>query len=146
MADNTEKSSAYTIAAGLLAVMLVAAAGIVYWQYMQGDDNSGSRLAALSQAIPLHATNAAAGDMAAFERLESSMNELALARGGTFSGLPGGAQAWQELERGAQAVMASRADIRAISEASAYVREHTPMLLAASEALMEASGNTAVLQ
>ena len=65
MARTTNKSSAFTILASLLALSLLAAAGVMYLQSNQGGTDGGMApaLAAMSQAMPLHAANAMDGSL-----------------------------------------------------------------------------------
>jgi len=56
MAETSNNSSTFTYVAVLLAVLIVAAAGLMYVQSGSsgGTDSSQSTFAALSQGIPLH--------------------------------------------------------------------------------------------
>ena len=149
MARNTDTSSAFPILAVLLGLTLVAAAGILYLQSTSGgsSDGTGAALAAASQAIPLHAAAAVRGDADGFQKLEDDLRRLAnLRRSASSLGLPGGAAAWDELNRHAQALLAKRADIEAIVSASTFVNEHMPVMLAGSDPLLIRSGATAVIQ
>ncbi len=149
MARTTEKSSTFTILASLLAVSLLAAAGVMYLQSAAGGSDAGPApaLAALSQAMPLHASSAVHGDAAGFERLQEDVQRLSgLRRGGSSIGLPGGAGPWGELEQYASAILAQRADIMAVVNAAASVEQHMPRMLAASDELLSRSGSTAVIQ
>ena len=98
MASNTDQSSVFTILASALAVSLIAAAGISYLQSGNdaGSDNSGPALAAISQAVPLHAQAALRGESGGFESLQSDLNNLASIGGGASGA------AWDELERHAR--------------------------------------------
>ena len=116
-----DKSSTFTILAAALAVSIIAAAGLLYLQSGNSAVSAGNApaLAAVSQAIPLHVSHALAGDPEGFNRLAADVDRLAALRGGSSSlGLPGGAAAWDDLERDAAAVMGRRADIEAITDAS----------------------------
>ncbi len=149
MARTTEKSSTFTILASLLALFLLAAAGVMYLQSSAGGSDGGPApaLAALSQAMPLHASSAVHGDIAGFERLQEDIQRLSgLRRSGSSIGLPGGAGPWAELEQQATAILAQRADIMAVVNAAASVEQHMPRMLAASDALLSRSGSTAVIQ
>ena len=104
----TDKSSTFTIVASALAVSLIAAAGLLYLQSGNSAASEGNApaLAATSQAIPLHVSNALAGDPEGFNRLAADVNRLATLRGASSSlGLPGGAAAWDNLARDAGAVL-----------------------------------------
>ena len=149
MAQITDKSSAFTILASALAVSLLAAAAVLFLQAGNRSDGDGSAaaLAAISQAIPLQAAGAVAGDGEAFNRLESGINRLVSLRNNTSSlALPGGAGAWDDLERHARAVMGHRGDVETIIAAARLVNERMPQLINASDALLDQSGATAVVQ
>lgn len=149
MARNTDKSSAFTFLALLLGLVLLATGGILTLQLTSSasSDGPGIALAAVSQAIPLHAAAAVSGDADGFARLADDVQRLAaLRRNSSLSGMPGGAAAWDELNRHAQAILARRADIESIFSASASVNQHMPVLLSASDELLSQSGATAVIQ
>ena len=147
MAKKPDKTSAFTVQALITAVLLIAAALVLYLQ--SGRDSSadapGYELAALSQALPLHAANAVAGDDQAFDRLEAALSRLTELTA-NVPVLPAGSQPWTNLEQHARAVLANRADIEEIVEAAAYVNERMPQMLEASEALPEQSRATNVMQ
>jgi twitching motility protein PilJ len=147
MVKKSENTSAFTVMALLTAVLLLAAAVVLYFQSgtVADGESPTHELAALSQAVPLHAANAVAGDERAFGRLETSLSRLATLRAG-MSGLPGGEAQWTNLEQHARAILANRNDIDQIIEASAYVDEHMPQMIEASNALLDVSGATAVIQ
>ena len=107
MAQKTDKSSAFTVIAAALAVSLVAAAGVLFLQSRSSGaaDPAAAALAAVSQAMPLHASAALAGDPAALDRLQADIDSLAgLRRGGS----PGGNANWDDLERHARAILSHR--------------------------------------
>ena len=109
-------------------------------------DNSGVALAAISQAIPLHAVAAVSGDSEALPRLDNDLQKLAdLRRNLSLPGMPGGTEAWDELTRYAEAILAKRADIEAVVSTSAFVAQHMPAMLSASDELLTVSGSTAVV-
>lgn len=144
MAQNTDKSSAFTVVAALLAVSLVAAAGILFLRSGSGGGSDGNSpaLAAASQAIPLHAAQAVSGDPAAFNRLQADLDGLASLR---RSSPAGGAAAWDTLEEHARTFLGHRDEIEAISNAAEVVNESMPGMLAASDVLLERTGATAVI-
>ena len=149
MARNTDKSSAFTILALLLGLSLLATAGILYLQSTSSgsSDGAGAALAAVSQAIPLHAASALNGDSDGFPRLEDDVQRLAdLRRSSSALGLPGGTAAWDDLNRHAQVILAKRADVESITAASAFVNQHMPVMLSASDELLNQTGATAVIQ
>jgi twitching motility protein PilJ len=149
MSQITDKSSAFTILASALAVSLIAAAAVLYLQAGNSGatDSSAPALAAVSQAIPLHASGALGGDPEGFDRLEADVDRLAgLRRNASSLGMPGGAAAWDDLERHARSVLERREDIEAITGAARIVNDRMPQMLAASDALLQQSGATAVVQ
>jgi len=147
MVKKSENTSAFTLMALLTAVLLLTAAVVLYFQSgtVADGESPTHELAALSQAVPLHAANAVAGDERAFGRLEEALSRLTTLRAG-MSGLPGGPSQWTNLEQHARAILANRSDIEQIREASAYVDEHMPQMLEVSNALLDVSGAAAVVQ
>lgn len=150
MARTTYKSSAYNIVAVLLAITLLAAAGVVYLEARNSGDagnNGAAAFAAVSQAIPLHASSAVTGVSDAFARLEGDIRTLSnLRRDSSASSLPGGAAPWDSLQRHAAAIVAKRADIDAITTAAAAVEAQMPAVLESSSELLNRSGATATIQ
>jgi twitching motility protein PilJ len=149
MANKSKSTSAFTVLASLLAVSLIAASGIVYLQAGRGG-GSGSgtaELAALSQSIPRYAAVAVNGDPAALDSLDRSVKRLSELRADAgIAGLPGGAGAWREFDRHAETFLGHRADIETITSAQAFVGEHMLQMLIASDALLDVSGSSAVIQ
>ncbi len=149
MANKSNSFSAYTVLASLAALLLVVAAGVVYLQAGRANSSGagGAELAALSQAIPHYASEAINGDTGALTRLDNSVQRLAELRNDAVAGgLPGGAGAWRDLDMHAQAILQKRAEIDAISAAQAFVGEHMLQLLIASDALLDSSAATAIVQ
>jgi twitching motility protein PilJ len=149
MAKITDKSSAFTMLASALAVSLIAAAAVLFLQSGNSSnlDSNAPVLAAVSQALPLQAASALAGEPEGFDRLEASIDRLARLRKNTASlGLPGGASAWDDLMRNASSIAGHRADVEVITGAARQVNERMPKLLSASDALLDRSGATAVIQ
>jgi len=142
MASNTDQSSVFTILASALAVSLIAAAGILYLQSGNdaGSDSSGPALAAISQAVPLHAQAALRGESGGFESLQSDLNNLASIGGGASGA------AWDELKRHARAILERQSDVESVTGAARQVNDLMPQLLNASDTLMDQSGATAVIQ
>ena len=149
MARTTDKSSAFTILASLLAVALLATAGVMYLQSTEGGAEGGPApaLAAMSQAMPLHAASAVHGNPGSFDQLQDDVKRLSgLRRSGSSLALPGGAGPWGELDQHATAILAKREHVTAITAAAAAVAQHMPRMLAASDELLSRSGSTAVIQ
>jgi len=148
MARTTDKSPAFTIIALLLGLSLLGTAAILYPQFFgrSSPASSDAALAAVSQAIPLHAAVALSGDSDGFTRLQGDLQRLASVRRRLSAPeLPGPSSAWDELTGHAQAILATRADVESISAAAAFVNQHVPSMLGASDALVNESGANAVI-
>jgi twitching motility protein PilJ len=149
MAPNTDKSSTFTVLVLLLGASLIATAGILYLQLSNNDSSggTGAALAAVSQAIPLHAAAAASGDADGFLGLQEDLQRLSnLRQDASLLGMPGGSDVWDDLERHAQAILAKRDAVESIAAASAFVEQHMPTMLTASDELLSQSGATALVQ
>jgi hypothetical protein len=103
MAQKT--SSTYSIIAVLTAVLLLGAAGVVYLQSSSGSGGGNSAaLAALSQALPQHAADAASGAPRGFNQLDNDVKRLASLASDAGMRLPGNRAQWQALQQSAKAV------------------------------------------
>jgi len=145
MARNTDKLSTFTMLAGALGVLLLILAGFIYVQAGSGSGGGGANapLAAVSQAIPLHARAALAGDSNGFTDLRADLEALARLRRG--ADLPGEASAWDSLERNARSLLDRESDIAAITSAGPVVNERIPALVAGVDALLDLTGATGAL-
>ncbi len=114
MANTTSNASNFKIVAGVIAVLLLGAAGLVLLQ-SQGGGGSSTELAALSQAIPSQADGALRGNAGAFDALDASVKKVASLRRG---GAPGRSADWQQLESQASAILAKRAEVEAVTSAA----------------------------
>jgi hypothetical protein len=148
MAKNSETSKTFTLLTTLAVLLLVAAGAILYIQPDEGGaDAAGAELAALSQAVPLHAGAAIRGDAGGFASLDADLGKIRQLRSGRASGaLPGGLASWQTIESQAGVVLAMQADVEAIHSAVSSVDERMPVLLASSNELLAGSGATATIQ
>jgi twitching motility protein PilJ len=149
MARQTDRSPAFLIIALALGLCVIGTAGLLYLRSAESgsSDSATAALAAISQAIPLHAVAAASGDVESFPRLEDDVRRLnALRDNLPMPAIPGGAAAWDELTHHAEAIVAKRGAVEAVVTASAFVDERMPRMLAASDDLLGASGSTAVIQ
>ena len=145
MAQKTGKT--FSILAMLMSVSLLGAAGIIYLQSTSGGGGgNGAALAAVSQALPRHAADAAAGAPRGFDQLDSDVKMLAGLLSSAGPGLPGSRAQWQVLQQSANAVMALRADAEAVSGAITYLDEHVPMLQNNADELLGQSGATSTIQ
>jgi len=148
MALDTDKSSKFSLVAAVLAVLIAASAAFIFMQSSNrvGSDGNAGALAALSQAIPLHVQAALNGQADALSQLSDDVNRLSALRQNSATSLPGGMAAWEALAGHAQSIVAKSSDIEALTTASAAVTAGMPQLLDASNALLEQSGATAVVQ
>jgi hypothetical protein len=112
MAKKTDTTNLFRIVALLVAIALLAAAGLVYLQ-PPGGGAASAELAALSQAIPVRTANALAGRDGAFDTLERDLGRMAELRRGSRA--PGNAGDWQQLESRASAILGRRTAIEAAS-------------------------------
>jgi twitching motility protein PilJ len=148
MAQKSDKSPAFTLVVAILLLLLVGA-GSVAWLQSSGSDEAGNAerasLAALSQAIPLHASRTVAGDEAALERLASDLGRLDEIRA-SGSPLPGNASDWDALQRHGNAIRQHRSARQAVVAALTSVDEALPALLNATETLTQESGATAAIE
>ena len=143
MATKTDNASTFKIVAGLIAVLLIAAAGLVYLQSESGGSSSGPELAALSQAIPSQAARALNGEDGAFDQLDASIKKVASLRRG---GAPGRSADWQQLESQASAILAKRSDVDAVHTAAKQLLTDATAVLGGSNELLDRSGATAIIQ
>ena len=139
MAKKTDTTTLFRTVALLVAVTLLAAAGLVYMQ-PSGSAAGSAELAALSQAIPVRTANALAGRDGAFDALERDLGRMAELRRG--SAAPGNAGDWQQLESRASAILNRRAAI----EAAGGIRRTGNEIVKLSDELLTRSGSTAVVQ
>ena len=147
MANKTSKSSSFTILAASIAILLIAAGGLLYLQPGSGSSGSSrAEFAAMSQAIPLHASSALAGDPRGFARLDADLKRLASLRRSALLGVPGGSSSWDSLDQHARTILSKRADIESIHDASATIKERMAIMLERSDGLLDQSGATAAIQ
>jgi twitching motility protein PilJ len=142
MVKKTDNSSAFKIVAALIGLSLVVAAVLVYLQ-ADGEGSSATELAALSQAIPMQATRALAGDDGAFDQLDGSIKKVASLR---RSGAPGRSSDWQQLESRAAAILARRNEVEAVYGAANQIGVDASAVLERSNELLDRAGSTAIMQ
>ena len=143
MTTRNDNASTFRIVAGVTAALLLVAAVLVYLQGGSGGRTSAPELAALSQAMPLQAAGALAGEDGAFNRLDASARRIAVLR---RSGAPGRSADWQQLESQAAAILARRSEVEAVTGAAAGLAGGAQTALQASEELLDRSGATATIQ
>jgi twitching motility protein PilJ len=139
MAKKTDTTNLFRTIALLVAIALLAAAGLVYLQ-PSGSGGTSAELAALSQAIPARTASALAGRDGAFVTLERDLGRLAELR--RTSGAPGSAADWQQLESRASAILGRQTAIEAVSG----IRRSGEEIVKMSDELLGRSGSTAVIQ
>lgn len=142
MATKTDNASKFKIVVGLIAICLLVAGGLVYLQ-SSGGGSATTELAALSQAIPAQAGRALDGVPGAFDELDASIKKVASLRRG---GAPGRSADWQQLESRAAAILAKRSEVEAVHDAAARVSSDAAAIVEASDALLDRSGSTAIIQ
>jgi twitching motility protein PilJ len=143
MANKTDNASTFKIVTGLIALCLLVAAALIYFQSESTRDSSATELAALSQAIPTQAARALGGEDGAFDQLDASIKKVASLR---RSGAPGSSADWQQLESRASAILAKRAEVEAVYTAAAELAAGASAVLEGSNALLDRSGATAAIQ
>ena len=148
MANKSSKSSSFMSLAVMIAILLVVAGGLSYLQSRSVGVSSSTdaEFAALSQAIPLHASSALGGDSRAFPRLDADLKRLATLRLGAALGVPGGSPSWDNLSQHARTILAKRTDIEAVNEATGLIKKHMGVMLENADALLDQSGATAEIQ
>ena len=147
MADTSKKASTFTYATAILAVLIMAASGVMYLQSGRSDgaDTSQLALAAMSQGIVLHARDALAGESNGFQRLQTDLGELRSLQQSSPA-QQGSRQLWDQLEQHADAILERREALEAIITAAATADVSTPGFLIAADDLLIESGSTAVIQ
>ena len=145
MANSADTSATFRIVAIVTAVALVAAAALTFFQGAGGSPQA-AQLAALSQTIPNQAADAVDGVGGSFDRLDASMQQLASLRRSAGAAAPGSASEWERLGSRAQSVLANRAAVEAVNQASAGMVEGTGAILELSNEMLDRSGATAVVQ
>jgi len=143
MATKTDNASTFKIVAVLTALLLLAAAALVYLQTTSDRGSSTSELAALSQAIPSQAARALDGKEGAFDQLDSSIQKIASLRRGVFLGRSAD---WQALESQASAILSKRPELEAVHTAALQLASDAAAILEGSNELLDRSGATAIIQ
>ncbi|MDJ0712043.1 MAG: methyl-accepting chemotaxis protein [Woeseiaceae bacterium] len=142
MANTTSNASTFKIVAGVIAVLLLGAAALVFLQ-SRGGGGSSAELAALSQAIPSQAERALRGEAGAFDQLDASVKNVASLRRG---GAPGRSADWQQLESQASAILARRSEVESVNRASRQISTDAAAVVEGADALLGRSGATATIQ
>ena len=145
MANTANTSSMFKIVASLTAVLLVAAAALTFFQGAGGNPQAAG-LAALSQAIPGQAAAALDGADGGFDTLDASLKRLATLRRSVGPATPGSSSEWQQLESRAAAILASRSDVEALTDAAVNIESGMAAILELSNEMLDRSGATAIVQ
>lgn len=133
-----------------MAILLVAAAGLIY---LQGQDaravspaeGATAALAAATQAVTAHASNAAAGNADAVERLRAAYGDLQSWRSRVASP-PGDRSDWASIDENTSSLIEQADAFVAISEAGDAVAASASALVSGAERLLGVSGATSELQ
>jgi len=145
MAKTADTSSTFRSIAIVAAVVLIAAAALTFLQGSGGNQHAAS-LAALSQAIPNQAADAAAGIGGSFDKLDASTKQLATLRRNAGAAAAGSSTEWERLESRAASLLAKRPAIEAVNGASAGMVEVTGAILELSNEMLDRSSATAIMQ
>ena len=129
----------------MAAVLLLAAAALTYLQ-KAGENPRAGELAALSQALSGQASAALEGAPDGFDRLDSSLQQLAKLRRSAGQGVPGSTSDWQQLESAAAAIVARREDVEAVNAAAANISTSVATILELSNELLDRTSSTAIVQ
>ena len=141
MADKSNTSTAFRSIALVIALLLIAAGGLVY---LQAGATPATALAAISQALPKQASDALTGEDGGFAALADSvsrLDELSVA-----GGAPGSSADWRELSTRAESILGRRTEVEALNTASAGISATASEILSLSDQLLNLSPSTAVVQ
>ncbi len=131
---------------GALLCLLLAAAGVFFGDRLSGSISgspAATRLAALSQSLPLKAQMALRGDAAAFEALEEGRKALESALSGIAStdAKVASDERWKQLADSSTIVLDSREAALTVAKSATQARELMPRLLAEIGNLSSVLGN-----
>jgi len=142
MAQKSNRSSSFIPLAVALAVLLLLAAAVSYLQSRGSDGVTGddAEYAVLSQAIPLHAGAAVAGDKDAFASLQSDLQRLA-----RLSAAKVRYPEWQALQDGGQAILQQKQALGDAADAARAINDAVSQIAEAGNELFSVSGNSEVL-
>jgi twitching motility protein PilJ len=142
MVQKSENASKFNRIAALVAFCLVVAAAFFFLQ-SRGGNPSSTELVALSQAMPRQAAKALAGDTGAFDALRSSVRKVSAL---SVAAVPGRASDWQQLQDAANSILGARDSLLAFGAARETIKSDSEAILQMSDALLERSGSTAIIQ
>ena len=145
MANTADTSSTFRIIAVVTVALLIAAAGLTFFQ-SSGGNPQAAELAALSQAIPNQAGAALNGSGGGFGQLDTSLKRLAALRRSVGPAAPGASSEWQQLESRAAAILARRSDVETLTDAAVNINSSVTAILELSNEMLDRSGATAIVQ
>jgi len=144
MAKSSDTSSIFRVIALTIALSLTVAGALVFLQASGG--SSAAALAALSQSLPDRAAAALAGTDGGFAVFDASVKEIRALRQAGDPAVPGNSSDWRALDGRAAAILAKRADIEALFNASTGIATSASAMLELSNELLDRSGATPVVQ
>ena len=119
MAKSSGTSSTFRIVALTITLCLIVAGALVFFQASSG--SSAAELAALSQSLPDRASAALSGTGGGFAAFDSSIKKIRRLRQAGDPAVPGNSNDWRALDVRAEAILAKRADIEALFNASTAI-------------------------
>ncbi len=144
MAKSSDNSSVFRIVALTIALSLTVAGTLVFLQASGG--SSAAELAALSQSLPDRASAALNGTGGGFAVFDASVKKIRELRRAAGPAAPGNSSDWRALDARAAAILAKRADIEALFNASTGIATSMSAMLELSNELLDRSSATAVIQ
>ena len=142
MANTAKTAATFRILALLAVVLLLVAAALTY--FGNGGGRSSAELAALSQSVPGLARAAVQGEPGALDALSDAVDKVTqLRRGGDA---PGRAVDWQTLHSNSMRVVENGERIAAFAAARAGTAARAEAIVQQSDALLDASSATGLMQ
>ena len=143
MANKAQTAATFRIVGILSAVLLLAAAALIYLGKSGG---ISAELAALSQAVPGRAQAAVSGETGAFDELSSNASRLVALHRSAGSSAPGNAADWRTLVSESSAVADSRAEVEAYYAGLVVIADSAASIVQQSDRLLDVAGSTALMQ
>lgn len=144
MANKAKTASTFRTLALIATAFLLVAAALVY--FGKGSGGSGAELAVLSQSVPERAGAAVAGEAGAFDVLDADVRRLERLRDEAGGAVPGSAADWRRLDSEANAILSAREDVESYHAALTMIADRADVILQNSDALLDASGATGLIQ
>lgn len=142
MANTAKTATTFRFLALLAVVFLLVAVALLYFGRSGGQ--SSAELAAVSQSVPGLARSAARGEAGALDALNDGVARLTQLR--RAGGAPGRATDWQTLNANASRIVDSGQNIQDFYAAVASASESAESIVQQSDALLDASGATGLMQ